>query len=132
MIIFLSTVFAIFSTPHHIFPISPPPQHFPTPQGPQFFSTYPILPQLVRVLYSARAVTYCLSGCMNVLCNWPIPACPPAPLPATRFALRSAQSSFKPLPLRRIGGDSHKMLRESSGDHRRFSLLTIFFHFRVS
>ena len=35
-------------------------------------------------------------------------------------------------PLRHIGGDGHKMPRESRGNHRRLSLLTIFFHFRVT
>ena len=29
-------------------------------------------------------------------------------------------------------GDGYMMLRESRGDHRRLSLLTIFFHFRVT
>ena len=61
----------------------PPPKLFSTP--PQFFSTYPILLRLERVLYAA--VTYTLSGCMNVLCNRPIPAQPPmhpARLPSTR------------------------------------------------
>ena len=47
------------------------------------------------------------------------------------FALRGARLFFKPLPLRRIGGDSNKM-RESSKDHRRLSLLNIFYHFRVT
>ena len=51
----------------------------------------------------------------------------------SRFALRGARLFFtgKPLPLRRIGGDSNKM-RESSKDHRRLSLLIIFFHFCVT
>ena len=48
------------------------------------------------------------------------------------FALRGALLFFKPLPLRGIGGDGHKMLRESRGDHRRLSLLTIFLHVRVT
>ena len=48
------------------------------------------------------------------------------------FAVRGALLFFKPLPLRRIGGDGHKMLRESRGDHRRLSLLTIFLHVRVT
>ena len=47
------------------------PQLFSEPR-PHFFSTYPILPRLERVLYSA--VTYTLSGCTNALCNRPIPA----------------------------------------------------------
>ena len=38
----------------------------------------------------------------------------------------------KPLPLRHMGGDGHKILHESRGDHRRLSLLTIFFHVRVT
>ena len=36
------------------------------------------------------------------------------------------------LPLRHIGGDGHKMLRQSRRDHPRLSLLTIFFHLRVT
>ena len=48
------------------------------------------------------------------------------------FALRGARLFFKPFALRHFGGDGHKMLRESRGDHRRLNLLTIFFHFRVT
>ena len=48
------------------------------------------------------------------------------------FALRVARLFFKPLPLRNIGGDGHNMRRESRGNHRRLSLLTISFHFRVT
>ena len=48
------------------------------------------------------------------------------------FVLRGARLFFKPLPLRHIGGDGHKMLRESRWDHCRLSLLTISFHFRVT
>ena len=47
-------------------------------------------------------------------------------------ALRGALLFFKPLPLRHLRGDGHKMLRESRGDLCRLSLLTIFFHFRVT
>ena len=47
------------------------------------------------------------------------------------FALRGARFFFKPFSLRHIGGYGHKMLRESRGDHRRLSSLTIFFHLRV-
>ena len=64
----LSTVL-LFSIPHIIFSL--PVINFSL-HPPQIFSTYPILPQSERVLYSA--VTYTLSGCLNVLCNWPIPA----------------------------------------------------------
>ena len=39
---------------------------------------------------------------------------------------------FRPLRHRQINGDGHKMLRESRGDHRRLSFLTILFHFRVT
>ena len=48
---------------------------------PQIFSTYPILPQSERALYSA--VTYTLSGCLNVPCNRPMPTFdyPPGPPP---------------------------------------------------
>ena len=80
--VFFSIGFAVFSTQYHLFSTPPPPTNlFSTP--PQFFSTYPILLRLV--LYAA--VTYTLSGCMNVLCNRPIPAQPPmhpARLPSTR------------------------------------------------
>ena len=48
------------------------------------------------------------------------------------FALRGARLFFKPLPLRQIDDDGHKMLRERRNDHRRLNLLTIFFHLRVT
>ena len=84
-VIFFSPSFLLFSLPRIIVSLPPPPPTnlFSTP--PQFFSTYPILLRLERVLYAA--VTYTLSGCMNVLCNRPIPAQPPmhpARLPSTR------------------------------------------------
>ena len=48
------------------------------------------------------------------------------------FALRGAWLFFKPLPLRWIGGDGKKMLRESRWNHCCLILLVIFFHFRVT
>ena len=48
------------------------------------------------------------------------------------FALSGALLYLKPLPLRHIGGDGHKKLHECRWDHHRLSLLTIFFHFRVT
>ena len=48
------------------------------------------------------------------------------------LAMCGARLFLKPLPLWFIGGEGHKMLRESCGDHRRLSLLVIFFLFRVT
>ena len=67
IVLFALLFFAVFSTPYHLF--SNPSQLFSTPPPPQFFSTYPILPPLESVLYSA--VTYTLSGHINVHHNWP-------------------------------------------------------------
>ena len=74
IVCFFSTIFAVFSTPHQHFsnPLPPGPQLFSTP--PQFFSTCPILSLSEHVLYSA--VTYTLSGCINITCYRPIPAHP--------------------------------------------------------
>ena len=69
---FFSLPFLHFSLPHIIFSL--PNDNFSLPP-PQIFSTYPILSKSHRVLYSA--VTYTLSGCINVHCNRPIPAHPP-------------------------------------------------------
>ena len=71
--IFFSAVFAV--TPHIIFSL--PVVNF-LRHPVQIFSTFPIRAR--QVLHSERvcnAVTYTLSGCINVHCNRPIPAHPP-------------------------------------------------------
>ena len=81
--------FFLYSFCYFLYPISSlldPPQHFSTPPPlPPFSSTYPILPRSERVLYSA--VTYTLSGCMNVqpipLSTRPANPQPGPPWPAT-------------------------------------------------
>ena len=67
---FFSHLFLHFSLPHIIFSL--PNDNFLSTTPPNFLSE--------RVLYSA--VTYTLSGCINVHCNRPIPAHPPTPHPA--------------------------------------------------
>ena len=84
--------FLHFSLPHITFSL--PVDNFCL-QPPQFFSTYLILPQSERVLYFA--VIYTLSGCMNVLCNRPIPAHPP-PHPARHRTPTLPHQALHPTP----------------------------------
>ena len=70
-IVFFSLPFLQFSLPHIIFSL--PEDNFSL-HPPQIFSTCPIIPRSERVLYSA--VTYALSGYINVHCSRPIPAHP--------------------------------------------------------
>ena len=68
IVLFFSTVFAVFATPYHLCSTPLPPYHpFSTPLQPfstlslQFFSTYPILPQL-EVFFTLQLHLLCERG----------------------------------------------------------------------
>ena len=63
--IFFSTIFAVFSTPNHLFSTSYQPVANYTPQN------FLYLPYSTPIY-----IAYTFLGCMNCLCNWPIPLIP--------------------------------------------------------